>query len=318
MGSAATFIYETLRTNMQLVLYSQHVRRVSGLFTFELNFCKVMSKYHDITFVYESIDVERQRQIEQYAKPVKNDGQRFDCDICIYSSVKNTNPEPRIFAQKYIQVCHCDYKAWNVNYKPNPKVTIHVGVGEVVTKSLIEQFGAQCVTIPNMLDPEFKPEKVLRLVTASRIEKGKGFERMIDLAKKMRIAGKRFVWEVYGDGSYSYLNELKYKLNNVPDIVFMGARMDVQHYMKDVDYVVQLSDSEGFCYSIFEAFQVGTPVIVSRWEGVESSVIEGQNGYILDMDLGNLDIDKLFNNIPQDVKLDLESTEQLWKDLLSQ
>lgn len=71
--------------------------------------------------------------------------------------------------------------------------------------------------------------------------------------------------------------------------------------IRGCDYLVQLSDTESFCYSAFEALQRGVPVILSRFPEAYNIVEEGKNGYLVDMDLSDLDIDKIFNHKPQDV-----------------
>ena len=96
----------------------------------------------------------------------------------------------------------------------------------------------------------------------------------------------------------------------------MGERTEIQPYMARADYVVQLSDNEGFCYSIHEALQIGKPVIVTDWQGVRDVVKDGQNGYILSMDLIDLDIDKLYNSIPKGDKLEVNNSKPLWNNLI--
>jgi glycosyltransferase involved in cell wall biosynthesis len=38
--------------------------------------------------------------------------------------------------------------------------------------------------------------------------------------------------------------------------------MEIYDDLRRADYVVQLSDTESFCYTMVEALSVGTPVIV--------------------------------------------------------
>jgi glycosyltransferase involved in cell wall biosynthesis len=83
---------------------------------------------------------------------------------------------------------------------------------------------------------------------------------------------------------------------DIPEVSFMGIRDNIPSYMKGVDYVVQLSDSEGFCYSVYEALSVGTPVIVNSWAGVENVIQNGYNGYILN-DI--LDLDLIYSKKPK-------------------
>jgi len=297
---------------MQIVLYDKIVR-IGGVYTFDLNFAKHFHKEHDLLYVYEAGDPPQIEGIRKYATIIKNTGQPIECDICIYSSL--TRGGHKIKAKKYIQMLHADLAFWNIKkYKPTD-VDLHIAVGQSVADSFKEHNGMDSIVIPNLLA---KPElsKVLRLVTASRLSKGKGIGRIVKMAKALRANGVKFIWELYGRGSKISLNDMLYDLTYVPEVIHMGEHSDVQNYMQYADYIVQLSDSEGFCYSIHEALQIGKPVIVTRWQGVEKVVEDGVNGHILEMDLSNLDTDKICNSIPKNVKLDLSENTQQWGEVL--
>lgn len=300
---------------LKLIIYSKTIRRVSGLQTWERAFIKKFYNKFDITFLYQDGDAkEFLNEIGKYVRYERDLGNVHAADICIYSSLQHGVFE-NVKASKYVQIYHSNLKFWNFDYKPNPKINIHVAVGEDVAKSLKEDFGIDSIVIPNILN-EIEIEKVLHFVTASRIAIGKGFDHMVEMAKKMKNAGYRFVWEIYGIGAPSYIEDLKYKLTGIPEVVFMGPRDKIQSYMACSDYVVQLSDNEGFCYSVYEALQIGKPVIVNNWEGVENVVKNGHNGYIVGKNLENLDIDAIFNRIPKDVTLLQNDKSSMWLDVL--
>jgi glycosyltransferase involved in cell wall biosynthesis len=69
--------------------------------------------------------------------------------------------------------------------------------------------------------------------------------------------------------------------------------------IKNCDYLVQLSDTESFCYSAYEALQRNVPVILTDFPEARNLVDDGENGFIVDMDLSNLDVDRIFNNKPK-------------------
>lgn len=300
---------------MRIILFTNIVRKVSGLSTFDRNFCINLTNEHDITYVYRAGHEGRIKEISKYVKTLKYEDQILETDICIYSSIEHGSP-PRIKALKNIQIYHADLKYWFPNYQKPSHIDSHISVSDSVKNSLLTNFQMGSIVIPNMLSVP-NNEKVLRLITVSRIEEGKGFDRIIEIAKILRNAGKKFVWEIYGEGAPNYLNDLKYHLTGIHEVVFMGSRLDIQPYIKGCDYLVQLSDNEGFCYSVYEALQVGVPCLVSRCEALQAIIKDGINGYILDMDLQNLDIDRLYNSIPKNVKLKLESPKVKWLEFLN-
>lgn len=85
---------------------------------------------------------------------------------------------------------------------------------------------------------------------------------------------------------------------DIPEVNFMGATTNISTYLQDANYLIQLSDNEGFCYSVYEALSMGVPVIVSEWEGVQDIVTNGKNGYIIEMDMSNLDINLFYEAKP--------------------
>lgn len=298
---------------MHIIIYSKVIRKVSGVQTFELAFLQEFSKWAKITVLYDIGEESKINEFAKYADVIQNRRQQIECDICIFSSISHENHN--IIAKRYIQVCHMDLYAWRVRYRAKPEVE-HVAVSKTVQESLKVNYGLDSTVIPNLL-PKTDIKKVLRLMTATRIDQGKGIERMIELILKLKANGRPFIYEIYGEGTTTYTNMIKEKLKGIPEVHFMGGKSDIQSYMLGNHYLVQLSDSEGFCYSVHEALQVGVPVIVTNWKGVEETVHDGVNGYILEMDLSNLDVNKLYDQYLYKISYDVKNIRQNWIDLLS-
>jgi len=56
---------------------------------------------------------------------------------------------------------------------------------------------------------------------------------------------------------------------------------------------------------------------VSDWGGVEELIQDGVNGYVLRKDLEDVDVDKIFNNIPRGFDTKPKSTIEEWYKLIS-
>ena len=67
------------------------------------------------------------------------------------------------------------------------------------------------------------------------------------------------------------------------EVEFLGYKENPFPYMKNADYLVQLSDDESWCNSITEAKSVGTPIIVTNFESAKEQVIDD---YIKGKDIG--------------------------------
>ncbi len=135
---------------------------------------------------------------------------------------------------------------------------------------------------------------------------------MLKLAQELKKANIKFRWTIFTD-----LNLYGKKPFDLEEIVYMKPSHDFMDYITEADYGVQLSDTEGYSYFINECLQYGTPVISTDFPSVYESVEDEVNGYILDMGLKNLDIDKIVNNIPKDFTYKEKCTEKDWIKLLN-
>jgi len=278
-----------------------------------------MKKYYDITFLYVNGDADRLAELSKHVAVVKFTGQTINTDVCIYATANwDVHPDKYIIAtEKHIQTAHADYKEalkLGFKYLKAPKVTEHVSVSKIVAKSLKEMYGYDSTVIYNLLDVDVKPQKVLKLITASRISEEKGFDLLVKMAKRLKKHGRPFLWFVYGE-SNTYALTIREQLKDIPDVLFMGSRLDLTDMLAECDYLAQLSRSEGFCYSINEALQVGTPVIATNFPSIHEQIDE-KSGYILNMDLSNLDIDALYDKIPKGFVFKEKSSEQDWCKLI--
>lgn len=135
---------------------------------------------------------------------------------------------------------------------------------------------------------------------------------MLKLAKRLKEKEIKFRWTIFTD-----LNLYGKKPFNLEEIVYMKPSHDFMDYIAEADYGVQLSDTEGYSYFINECLQYGTPVICTNFPSAYESVKDGINGYILDMNLSNLDIEKIVNNIPKSFEYKEKCTEKDWIKLLN-
>ena len=211
---------------------------------------------------------------------------------------------------------HADYiKAKEIGFIYNKwhKTTEHIGVSNYVCKIFKELYPNEKITrIYNILDEVKETKPILKLISATRVSKEKGYERMLKLAQELKKANIRFRWTIFTD-----LNLYNQKPFDLEEIVYMKPSHDFFDYIKESDYGVQLSDTEGYSYFINECLQYGTPVICTNFPSAYESVANGKNGYIVDMNLSNLDINKIVNNIPKDFIYKEKCNEEDWIELLN-
>ena len=96
----------------------------------------------------------------------------------------------------------------------------------------------------------------------------------------------------------------------------VGTFQDLQPYIACADYLVQLSDREGFGYSVLEALTQNTAVICTPFETTkELGVVDGENGYIVPFDM-NFDVHKLLDVPRFNYHWDNEKIRKDWEKLL--
>lgn len=115
---------------------------------------------------------------------------------------------------------------------------------------------------------------------------------------------KPYLWLIFTDDT---------KAINNPNIIYMKPRLDIINYIANADYLVQLSDSEGYCYSVAEALSVGTPVIVTNTPIMKEIGVNSTNGFILDFELNNVDLNAIYKGLP---KFEYKPKEDNYKKLL--
>ncbi len=310
---------------MRILLYSSSMNEIGGVETFNFNYCERMSKYHELTFVYEVGDEGRIKEISKYAKTVLYTNQTFETDLCIWSTCWGKRPWKNITAttKEYWQMVHADYdayiKGWNFKYEKLPNITRHIAVGQQVATSFEKATGYKADTmIYNLLNDEIKSCKnKIKFIVASRISLEKGVERVINFAKAFKKKKANFVIDYFGDTPDTcYKNEIMEQAKDIPEIIWHGSKADITREIDNATYLLILSDTEGCPYSLMEALQLGTPVIATDFPSAHEHIIEGKNGYILNMDLSNLDVDKIINKIPNKFKYKEKGSEQDWLNLI--
>ena len=301
----------------KIILYHNNLLKFGGVDTFVYNFVKKMHNRYDILFLYTEADPENLERIKQFVKTeAYTPEKKFVCDICLCASAWGRYPETIIAKSgRYIQMVHADYiRAKEVGFTYNKwhKTTEHVGVSDHVCKIFKQLFPAEKITrIYNLLDDVQETKPILKLISATRVSKEKGYDRMLMLAKELKKAKVKFRWTIFTD-----LNLYGQKPFNMEEIVYMQPSHDFWDYIVEADYGVQLSDTEGYSYFINECLEYGTPVICTDFPSAFESVEDGKNGYILDMQLKKLNIDKIINNIPKDFKYIEKCKEEDWIKML--
>ena len=261
---------------------------IGGVETFLYQMALKYGKTHDIAVIYKQGDPKQVERLSELVRCIKWDGKRkykadrlffgYSTEFCAYCE-----------AQEYYMVFHCDYKAQQLPMPAGePYGTHFIGVSESVVAGCKEWLNVDADVVYNPLTVR-KPKKVLRLISATRLTREKGRDRMEALADKLEKAGIPFTWEVFTDSGMNFKNK---------NFVRREIRLDILDYVADADYLVQLSDTEGYSYSIIEALAVGTPVIVTDLPcNPDMQVKDGVNAFVLKKDMSNVDAEAIYKGL---------------------
>ena len=106
------------------------------------------------------------------------------------------------------------------------------------------------------------------------------------------------------------LKQTLLSFKNCPNVIFKGVTREPFKEINKADYLVQLSDTEGFAYSVFEAMQVKTPCIITPFASGKEQITNGVNGWIIPFDMKNIDFESILKKdliVPKFEELGKES-----------
>ena len=271
----------------QLVIWTDKTFAIGGIETFIYSFCLNMKKYYDIIVLYNEMDIEQIRRLQPHVKILKNNLKtKIICDNLLVNRITDSVPNNIIYNKK-IQMIHCCKLV--DNWKVNQNNDVIIPVSSTVKESFKEDIGEHKNEVINNLMYPIEKKRVLRLITGTRLTFEKGKNRIITLAKELNKKQIPFIWTIFTD------TPLKEKIDGV---VCMPPTLDLTSWIAASDYLIQLSDSEAFCYSLVEALSLGVPVITTPLPILDDiGFEEGINGWTVPFDMNNIDniIDNIYN-----------------------
>ncbi len=269
---------------------------------------ELLSKYiykdYELEVVYSDsskLDPNIVSILERYAKVYElKAGMNIECDICIwcYLYFDYYKLKSIIHAREYIAWIHSmprilpDCLLDNVDFVND--CSKFICVSEAVKRHL--EISKEGEVIHNFMDESIKElgekgnpfeginEDILKLAVVSRLSNGKGFERLLNLVKSLKANEIPFKLIIVGKGRAKEA-EIRSWFEPYEEVEFAGYQENPYPYVKNADYLVQLSDDESWCNSITEAKILGVPVVVTNFESSYEQVKDGKNGIIVDLDI---------------------------------
>lgn len=274
------------------IIYVAYISEIGGVETFVYEMVKKY-KDRDIAVVCKRIDRNQLIRLSKLCWVYVHTDQQIICKTaiinCDTSIIRFINKEAKIY-----QTIHADYEHefYKVEPPTHDRITGYIGITTHIVESFKRLTGRQNVFLGyNPLTIE-KEDDYLTLVSATRLSKIKGKDRMIGIAKALDKAGIKYIWYIFTTDTDAI---------DSPNVVYMKPRLDVSKWIEKCDYLIQVSDNEACSYSINEALYRNKPVIVTPLPYLnEIGYKDGVTGYTLKFDCSNMDyIVKNIRNIPK-------------------
>lgn len=288
------------------IYYQEHLNYIGGVETFLYELAR---KYcdRDLTIIYGTGDKDQIKRIKKYVRCIKYKGELIECDRAFFNY--STTIIDNIKAKEYIQIVHADFKDPSLaNYPPilSEKVQKYYGVSKNNAKSFKEITKRDCGVAYNPIVVEPQP-KLLRLIAPQRLTGEKGGQRLEYLVKALDDANIFYQIEIFSNGRLSIKS---------PNVIYREPTIEVRKYIANSDYLVLLSDTEGFCYGLYEALSMGVPVICTRLPILDEMGVNKDNGIVLEFDMSNLDVNEIYDKAGK-FNFDYEIKQDIWGELLT-
>ena len=290
--------------------YFANINKIGGV---ESHFYYMARKYgnYDIIIFYRHGDQEQIDRLRRFVPCIQLDKRdRVKCKKIFVNYVRDILEQ--CDAEEKIFVLHADYKdlvargIFTRNILPiDKRIDKYVGVSQLVCDSWKEMTGIDAENLYQPVIVEKLDTKPLMFISATRLTKEKGWNRMEKLAKAMDANGVNYTWLVYTDSK-----------NKSPskNMIFCQPRLDVTLKMGGFDAYIQLSDNEGYCLSVVEALMQSVPIICTDLPVLRELGVNDSNAIILDFDMKNIPIEAIENINKK--KFTYDVVPDRWDDIL--
>lgn len=140
-------------------------------------------------------------------------------------------------------------------------------------------------------------KEIIRMGYAGRIvKKQKRVDYLIFIAEKLRMKGISFLLEIAGNGIYEEELEREIKRRNLQSAIHLLGKLEhneINSFWRKQDLMISCSDWEGHSISQCEAMACGVVPIVTDVSGARDDIVDGENGFVVEVGDINQIVDKI-------------------------
>lgn len=290
---------------LDVVIHTTFLEHIGGI---ESWLYYIAKKYNigQITGLYTRADKEQLKRLEPHIKMIQYTGQPIKCNKLIFTMAQHVPQELYESAKERYLLVHANYgKVYEYGFEKFPDMNKVYAVSNVARDCLQKLTEQEVFTLysPTEID---KPRRLLKLISATRLTQEKGEDRIMKLAEELDKKGIPYIWHIFTDRPPEKVSE---------NIILMKPRYNMSDYIAQADYGVQLSDDESYCLFVQECLKLKVPVIVTDLPVYKEVGITSKEAYKLKLDMSNLDVDKIYNKIPN-VNYKAKNSDKEYMELL--
>lgn len=161
-----------------------------------------------------------------------------------------------------------DEKFPNVKFPPGQVVLNPIPIKEIKAKAA-----------------EFIPEKKGKpvFVSVGRLHFRKGYKKLLEVHKKLLDEGFLHYIQIIGDGEdYKDLSSRIIELNVQDTFELLGTRLNPYPFVKNSDFYIMPSESEGWPLIIAETLILQKPILATNVGGIPEMITHNKTGYLVD------------------------------------
>ena len=188
-----------------------------------------------------------------------------------------------------IEKVHRSMKKHIACYKKYDKI---ICVSETVREAFLKRFGItdNVIVKYNVVDDDLIREKAIeiaektekiRIVSVGRLAKQKGYDKLLEIASRLKREGLDFEIVLVGKGEEYEALKTQAENSGISDCVeFAGFVDNPYKYMQSADFLVFPSRAEGYSTVVTEAVILGKPVVVSDCSGMREILGNSEYGMV--------------------------------------
>lgn len=293
------------------IFYIRDIHEIGGVETYVYELAKKYQDY-DIAVVTKNIAPEQLKRLKKFCRVYIHTDEQIECKVIITnwdtSIIKYINDDAKVYTGIHTDYSHSEENAGLP--KDNERIT-YIGITEDSKKKFEDITGIKrTILCRNPLELE-EDKPVLTLLSATRLSKIKGGERMLAIANELDRQGIDYIWLLFTTDEYE--NNPVWKNKN---IIHIPNRLDVGKFMRKADWIIQPSECEGDSYTYKEALYRGIPLVVCELPYFkEIGIKDGVNALFLEKDCSN--VEKVVSRMVKPLKFEFEPIKDNYDKILA-